>query len=99
MAPAVPFALLGVVQLTAAAGWRGARQGADRWLARLLAAGLLLTAVAALLAERADTSLDAALSLLAARGLATVYVAAALVQIARGMLLGKIVGAILAGVV
>ena len=83
----------------AAAWWRGARAGADRALGRLLAIGLLLTGVAAVLAQRADTSIDAAVALLVIRGLATVFVVGALVQIARGMLLGKIVGAIVAGVV
>src|SRR3954464_356218 len=42
-----------------AAWWRGTRRGADRWLAGVLAAGFLLSGVAALLGQRADTSLDA----------------------------------------
>ncbi|HET6816235.1 MAG TPA: ATP-binding protein [Mycobacteriales bacterium] len=88
-------ALVGAV----AAGWRGARAGADRALGLLLATALLFTGVAATLAAQADTSLDAAVVLLAARGLATLFLIGALVQIARGMLLGKIVGAIVAGVV
>jgi two-component system, OmpR family, sensor histidine kinase VicK len=87
------------VMAAGAAWWRGTRAGADRALARMLAVGLLLTGVAAVLAQRADTSLDVAVVLLAARGLATLFVIGALVQIARGMLLGKIVGAIVAGVV
>src|SRR3954469_6386285 len=82
-----------------AAWWRGTRRGADRWLAGALAAGLLLSGVAALLGQRADSSLDAAVATLAVRGLATLFIGAALVQLARSMLLGKIVGAILAGVV
>src|SRR3954451_10795559 len=82
-----------------AAWWRGTRRGADRWLAGVLAAGFLLSGAAAFLAQWADTSYDAAVALLAARGVATVFVMAALVQLARSMLLGKIVGAILAGVV
>src|SRR4051812_29879528 len=82
-----------------AAWWRGTRRGADRWLAGALAAGLLLSGVAALIGQRADSSLDAAVATLAVRGLATLFIGAALVQLARSMLLGKIVGAILAGVV
>src|SRR3954471_4390029 len=82
-----------------AAWWRGTRRGADRWLAGALAIGLLLSGVAALVGQRADSSLDAAVATLAVRGLATLFIGAALVQLARSMLLGKIVGAILAGVV
>src|SRR3954451_5102510 len=75
-----------------AAWWRGTRRGADRWLAGALAVGLLLSGVAALLGQRADASLDAAVATLAVRGLATLFIGAALVQLARSMLLGKIVG-------
>jgi two-component system sensor histidine kinase VicK len=82
-----------------AAWWRGTRRGADRLLAGALAGGLLLSGVAALLGQGADSSLDAAVATLAVRGLATVFLAATLVQLSRTMLLGKIVGAILAGVV
>src|SRR4051795_4278142 len=82
-----------------AAWWRGTRRGADRWLAGVLAGALLLSGAASLLGQRADSSLDAAVATLAVRGLATVLIGAALVQLARSMLLGKIVGAILAGVV
>ena len=83
----------------AAAWWRGTRRGADRWLGGMLGAGLLLSGAAALISQGADTSLDAAVATLAVRGLATLLFAAVLVQLARSMLLGKIVGAILAGVV
>ena len=96
--PAVAGGVAGALA-AAAAWWRGMSAGADRALARMLAGGFLFTGVAAALADGADTSLNAALALLAARGLATVFLVGALVQIARGMLLGKIVGAIVAGVV
>jgi two-component system, OmpR family, sensor histidine kinase VicK len=96
--PAIAGGIAGVVA-AASAWWRGTRAGADRAFAGMLAGGFLATAVAAVLAQRADTSLDVAVVLLVARALATVLVVGALVQIARGMLLGKIVGAIVAGVV
>src|SRR4051794_17774131 len=97
----VPATVGGVVGAAAgvAAWWRGLRGGADRWLAALLGAGLLMSAVACTLSQLADTSDDAALALLAARGLSTVLIVGAVTQLARTMLLGKIVGAIVAGVV
>jgi two-component system phosphate regulon sensor histidine kinase PhoR len=97
-APALTAGVLGFAGAVGA--WlRGRRSAADRWLGACLAAGLLLSGVAAALADPARTSLDAALAVLAVRAAATVALAAALVLLARLLLVGKIVGAILAGVV
>ena len=59
----------------------------------------MLSGVAAALAAPARSSDNAALAELAARAAATVVLVAALVMLARLLLVGKIVGAILAGVV
>ena len=97
----VPAVVAGAAGAVAAGGaWlRGRRPGADALLGVLLTAGLGFTAVAAVLAAPARTSTVAALAVLAARSAATLAMVGALTQLARTMLLGKIVGAILAGVV
>jgi len=97
-APALTAGALGV--LGGVGAWvRGLREGADRWLGGWLAAGLVMSGVAAALADPARTNANAALAALAARATATVALIAALVLLARLLLVGKIVGAILAGVV
>lgn len=78
---------------------RGRRPGADRMLGWLFAVGLVLSGVAAALADPARTDSNAALAVLAARAAATVALIGALVLLARLLLVGKIVGSILAGVV
>ena len=100
-APRLPSYVAGVVGLVAAFGaWRrGLRPGADRLFGTSLAVGLALTGVAAALADPARTGSSAALAELAARAAATAAIAVALVQIARTVLLGKLAGAILSGVV
>ena len=87
--------------MLAAAGawWRTRRPNADRTLALLLAIGFALAGAAAVVAASADTSKSAAVAVLAIRGASTVALGAALVQLARLLLVGKIVGAIVAGVV
>ena len=78
---------------------RGFRPGGDRRIGIWVAAGLALTATAAALAGPSATSTNAALAQLAARGAACVALAVAIALIARASLLGKVVGAIVAGVV
>jgi two-component system phosphate regulon sensor histidine kinase PhoR len=78
---------------------RGRRSGADRALGALLALGLLLSGAAALLAAPARHDTNAALAALAARAAATLAIAVALGLLARLLLVGKIVGAMLAGVI
>ena len=99
-APA-PSLVAGAVGVLGGAGaWlRGRRPGADRWLGALLAGALAFSGVAAALAEPARDSGDAAVAALAARALATLFLIGALVLLARLLLVGKIVGSILAGVV
>jgi two-component system phosphate regulon sensor histidine kinase PhoR len=96
-----PSIVAGVIGVAGGAGawWRGRRPGADRMLGALLAGTLALTGVAAALAEPARDSANAALAVLAVRGAATLVLIVALVLLARWLLVGKIVGAILAGVV
>jgi PAS domain S-box-containing protein len=100
-APPLPSYVAGVVGVVAAGGaWRrGHRRGADRLFGTALAVGLLFAAVAAALGDPARTSESAALAELAARAASTIGITVALVQLARTMLLGKLAGAILAGVV
>ena len=97
-APSLVAGAIGV--LGGAGAWlRGRRPGADRWLGALLAGALAFSGVAAALAEPARDSGDAAVAALAARALATLFLIGALVLLARLLLVGKIVGSILAGVV
>src|SRR5438067_1206686 len=80
MAPAVPFALLGVVQMLAVAGWLGlAGAAAFPRLRRRVTPLFMLGALAMAAAAAA--------------------IAVALVQLSRANLIGKLAGAILAGVV
>jgi PAS domain S-box-containing protein len=96
--PAVVAGAIGV--LGGAGAWlRGRRPGADTMLGALLAAGLVLSGVAAALADPARTNASAALAVLAARAAGTLALFGALVLLARLLLVGKIVGSILAGVV
>ena len=86
--------------LAAAAAWvRGLRRGADRVLGAALATGFALTGAAAVLADPAKQHPTAGIALLATRAAATLAIAVAVVLIARTSLLGKLTGAILAGVV
>jgi two-component system phosphate regulon sensor histidine kinase PhoR len=96
-----PALVAGAVGAVGAVGaWlRGRRPGADRALGTLLAAGLALTAVAAVLAAPARDGQTAAIAVLATRAAATLALTGALVLLARLLLVGKIVGSILAGVV
>jgi PAS domain S-box-containing protein len=98
---------LGTALLGAAAGAtaalaslvRGRRTGQDRQATAGLALGLLFTALATGLAGGASDHLAAALALLSARAAASVCFAVVLIALARTNLLGKVVGAIVAGVV
>jgi two-component system phosphate regulon sensor histidine kinase PhoR len=83
----------------AAAYTRGRRPAADRWLGLALAAAFGLTGVAAALAGPARDSTAVAIVLLSVRAAATLAVGVALVVLARANLIGKLAGAILAGVV
>ena len=96
-----PSIVAGAVGVLGGAGaWlRGQRSGADRWLGAFLAVGIAMSGVAAALADPARDSSNAALAVLAARAAATLALIAALVLLARLLLVGKIVGSILAGVV
>ncbi|MDQ1684540.1 MAG: hypothetical protein QOC82_1277, partial [Frankiaceae bacterium] len=86
--------------LAAAAAYaRGRRAGADRWLGTALAAGLGLTGLAAALAGPARDSTAVAVVLLSVRAAGTAAIAVALVLLSRANLIGKLAGAILAGVV
>jgi len=100
-APPLPSYVGGAAGIVAAvAAWRrGLRPGADRVFGMSLAVCLALTGIAAALAAPARDSTSAALAVLAVRAAATAAIAVALVQIARTMLLGKLAGAILVGVV
>jgi signal transduction histidine kinase len=91
----------GVVGIVAAgtALIQGFRPGGDRRIGAWLAGGLALTATAAGLASPSTHSTNAALAQLSARGAACVAMAVTIGLIARASLLGKIVGAIVAGVV
>jgi PAS domain S-box-containing protein len=93
---AIAGGTVGIVAAAAALarGWR-----ADRRVGAWLAAGIGLTAVAAALAERSATSTNYALAQLSARGAACVAMVIAISLVARASLLGKVVGAIVAGVV
>jgi signal transduction histidine kinase len=96
--PAIAGGVAGVAA-GAAAWWRSLRRGADRVLGTALAAGFVLTGGAAALADPARTHPSAGVALLATRAAATLAIAVAVVLIARTSLLGKLTGAILAGVV
>ena len=91
----------GALALAGAVGaWvRGRRPGADRALGALLAAGIALSGAAAVLAAPARDHTDAAVAELVVRAVATLALVGALVLLARLLLVGKIVGAMLAGVV
>ncbi|HWA67408.1 MAG TPA: ATP-binding protein [Mycobacteriales bacterium] len=91
----------GIVGIVAAATavFRGFRPGGDRRIGAWLGAGLALTATAAALAGPSATNKNAALAQLAARGAACIALAVVIGLIARASLLGKIVTAIVAGVV
>ncbi|HWC35370.1 MAG TPA: ATP-binding protein [Mycobacteriales bacterium] len=93
---AVAGGTVGIVAGAAALarGWR-----TDRKVGAWVAAGIGMTAVAAALAERSGTSTNFALAQLSARGLACVALITAIALVARASLLGKVVGAIVAGVV
>lgn len=93
---AIAGGTVGIVAAAAAVarGWR-----ADRRVGAWVAAGIGLTAIAAALAERSGTSTSAALAQLACRGAACVALAVAIALVSRASLLGKVVGAIVAGVV
>ena len=96
-----PSLVAGAIGVLGGAGaWlRGRRPGADRTLGVLLAGGFAMSGVAAALADPARTSSNAALAVLSARAAATLALIGALVLLARLLLVGKIVGSILAGVV
>lgn len=87
---------VGIVAAAAAVlrGWRS-----DRRIGAWLATGVALTAVAAALAERSGHSIDFALAQLAARGASCLAMIIAIGLVARSSLLGKVVSAIVAGVV
>jgi PAS domain S-box-containing protein len=93
---AIAGGTVGIVAAAAAVarGWRN-----DRRVGAWVAAGVGLTAVAAALAERSGHSTNYALAQLSARGAACVALIAAIALVARASLLGKVVGAIVAGVV
>ncbi len=93
---AIAGGTVGVVAGAAALvrGWR-----ADRRVGAWIAAGVGLTAVAAALADRSGTSTNVALAQLSARGAACIALTTAIALVARTSLLGKVVGAIVAGVV
>jgi PAS domain S-box-containing protein len=95
---AVAGGAVGVVAAAVAVA-RGFRPNGDRRIGAWIAGGLALTAVAAGLAGPSGHSSNFALAQLSARGAACVALAAAIALIARGSLLGKVVGAIVAGVV
>ena len=99
-APEPAFVAGAIGVLGGVGAWlRGRRPGADRWLGLLLGIGLAFSGVSAALAEPARDSTNAALAVLAARAMATLALVVALVLLARLLLVGKIVGAMLAGVV
>jgi len=86
--------------LAAAAAYaRGLRPAADRWLGTTLATCFGLTGLAAALAAPARDSTAVAIVLLSVRAAATLAIGVALVQLSRANLIGKLAGAILAGVV
>ncbi len=86
--------------VAALAAWvRGSRPGYDRRVAGTIAGALVMTAAAAALADPSRTSTQAALAQLSARAAAIALLIAAIALLARGSLLGKVVGAIVAGVV
>ncbi len=93
---AVAGGTVGIVAAAAALarGWR-----ADRRVGAWVAAGIGLTAVAAALAEKSGESTTYALAQLSARGAACIALIAAIALVARTSLLGKVVSAIVAGVV
>jgi PAS domain S-box-containing protein len=93
---AIAGGAVGIVAAAAALvrGWRS-----DRRVGAWIAIGIGLTAVAAALAERSATSTSFALAQLSARGAACVALVVAIALVARASLLGKVVGAIVAGVV
>jgi PAS domain S-box-containing protein len=94
-------AALGAAATVAAAvdALRNRRDQTQRAIAGWIAVAMALTAIATWLAEPARHGTDAALAVLAARGAASLALVAALVLIARDSLLGKLLGAIVAGVV
>ena len=96
--PAIAGGLAGLLGAIGA-WWRGRREGADPWFAATLGGGLLLTGVAAVLAAPARHSDNFALAQISTRAIATALLFAAVALLSRELLLGKIVGAILAGVV
>jgi signal transduction histidine kinase len=91
----------GVAGLVAAAAAyvRGRRPAADHVLGTALAVGFGLSGVAAALAGPARDSTAVAIVALSFRAAATVAIAVALVLLSRATLIGKLAGAILAGVV
>ncbi|HWB66454.1 MAG TPA: ATP-binding protein [Mycobacteriales bacterium] len=96
-----PAILGGVAGLAAAAltALRARRPGADRQVAIAFGVGLFFTGVSAALADPARTALPAALALLASRAAGSLGLIIGLALLARANLLGKLVGAIVAGVV
>jgi PAS domain S-box-containing protein len=98
--PSVALAGGAVGVVAALVAWgRSRRVGAERAIGSWVAAALLMTAVATALADPARHSTNAALAVLAARAVASVALAVALVYVARDNLLGKLLGAIVSGVV
>jgi PAS domain S-box-containing protein len=93
---AIAGGTVGVIAAAAALvrGWR-----ADRRIGAWIAGGIGLAAAAAALAGRSGTSINVALAQLSARGAACVALVVAIALVARASLLGKVVGAIVAGVV
>ncbi|HEX3705133.1 MAG TPA: ATP-binding protein [Mycobacteriales bacterium] len=94
---AVAGGAIGIVAALAAVV-RGFRPGGDRRVGASIGGGLALTATAAALAGPSGHSTNYALAQLSARGAACVALAIAIALIARSSLLGKVVGAIVAGV-
>jgi PAS domain S-box-containing protein len=88
----------GVIAAVAAYA-RSLRAGADRALGAAMATGFGLTGVAAALAGPARDSTAVGVVLLSVRAAATLAIAVVVVQVSRGTLIGKLAGAILAGVV
>ena len=95
---ALAAAVAGVV--AAVAVWtRSRRVEAERRIGEWIAAALILAAAAAALSDPARHSTNAALAVLSVRGASTIALGVALVFVARDNLLGKLLGAIVAGVV
>jgi two-component system sensor histidine kinase VicK len=98
--PSIAIAGAAAGLVAAGIAWlRSRAAGADRALGAWVAAALAMTAVATGLADPARHHVDGALAVLAARGAASAALIVALVLVARDNLLGRLLGAIVAGVV